>query len=137
MAAEALVLQVIEEIAQTLNCSQRVVANLMGVTPHTLSNNRDKPLSELTPRTLNRLLPLYRIVVDMLGTHRPEMIYDVLNLHVFADRKGRKDSVVSALQQEKYESEMLEQIAALALTQYEEKRRAKLIELPDVKSATA
>ncbi len=137
MAKETLAAQVIEEIAQTLNCSQKVVANLMGLTPHTLSNNRDKPLNELTPRTLNRLLPLYRIVVDMLGTHRPEMIYEILNLHIFADRKGRKDSVVSALQQEKYESEMLEQIAALALKQYEEKRRTKLIELPDVKSATA
>lgn len=137
MAKETLAAQVIEEIAQTLNCSQKVVAGLMGLTPHTLSNNRNKPLTELTPRTLNRLLPLYRIVVDILGTHRPEMIYEILNLHIFADRKGRKDSVVSALQQEKYESEMLEQIATLALKQYEEKRRAKLIDLPDVKSATA
>lgn len=137
MATEALAVKVIDEVAQTLNCSHRVVANLMGVTPHTLSNNRDKKLSELTPRTLNRLLALYRIVVDRLGTHRSEMIYEVLNLHVFEDRKGRKDSVVSALQQDKYEAEMLEQIAGLALKQYEEKRRATLIELPDVKFATA
>jgi len=137
MATEAVAVEVIDEVAQTLNCSHRMVANLMGVTPHTLSNNRDKKLSELTPRTLNRLLVLYRIVVDMFGTHRSEMIYEILNLHVFEDRKGRKDSVVSALQQDKYESEMLEQIANLALKQYEEKRRAKLIELPDVKFATA
>jgi hypothetical protein len=137
MPKEALASDMIEGIASTLNCSHRVVANLMGVTPHTLSNNREKLLSELTPRTSNRLLSLYQIIVVRLGLYRPEMVYDILNLHVFADRKGRKDSVVSALQQDKYESEMLEQIAVLALNQYEEKRRKQLIELSNVESATA
>ena len=127
---------IVEEIAKTLNSSHRAVAGLMGVSPHTLSNNKERDVRELTPRTRDRLLPLYRIVVEMLGSYRPEMIHSVLHLHAFEDRRGRKDSVVSALQQDKYESEMLEQIAGLALKQYEEKRRKNLIELPDVKSAT-
>lgn len=137
MAKDILTMDIVSEIAQTLDCSQRVVAGLMGVAPHTLSNNREKPSGELTPRTSTRLWALYDIAVGLLGTHRPAMIYEVLNLHIFADRKGRKDSVVSALQQDKYELETLRNIAILALRQYEEKRRAKLIELPNAKSATA
>ena len=102
--------EIVKQIADTLDCSNRVIANLMGVSPHTLSNNREKTVDALTPRTSVRLKNLYRIVVDILGTHRSEMIYEVINLHAFTDRKGRKDSVVSALQQDKYELEMLEHI---------------------------
>jgi hypothetical protein len=137
MAQEPHANEILEFISQTLNCSHRVVANLMGVAPHTLSNNREKILSDLTPRTRNRLSALYTIAVVKLGSYRPEMIYELLNTHAFTDRKGLKDSVVSALQQDKYDIEMLEQIANMALVLYEEKRLKKLIELPNVKNLSA
>ena len=128
--------QVVKQIADTLDCSNRVVANLMGLSPHTLSNNKKTAVTELTLRTSTRLKNLYRIVVDILGTHRPEMIYEVIHLHAYTDRKGRKDSVISALHQDKYELEMLEQIVQLACAQYESKRRENLIEFADEESAT-
>lgn len=137
MTKEPRAMEVVEEIARTLDCSHRVIANLMGVAPHTLSNNKGKSLGDLTPRTGEKLSSLYRVAVGLLGSHRPEMIYEILNTHSFTDHKGRKDSVVSALQQDKYDIDMLLQIANKALEQYESKRQQKLIDLPDAKRLSA
>ncbi len=113
--------QLIQRICATLDCSQRVAANLMGLEPHTLSKNQEKQLDDLTPRTRQRLTGLYYVAVSKLGILRPEAIYEVIQAHVFPDLQDRMDSVISALQQDKYPIETLAHIAELSLKKYQEK----------------
>src|SRR5665213_1869658 len=108
---------IIDQICETLDCSQRVVAGILDLSPHTLSGNREKPLDELTPRTKDRLSALYMIVREF-RSHRPDIIYKILHMHVFEDINGNADSVVSALHQDKYEFETLANIARMALIKY-------------------
>lgn len=127
--------QLTQRICETLACSQRVVANLLGLEPHTLSNNQDKTLEELTPRTRQRLYALYYIVVSKLGLYRESAIFEVIQSHVFPDLEERMDSVVSALQQDKYPLETLIHIMELSLKRYQDKMAEKNIHLPHALSA--
>lgn len=114
-----------------LGCSQHTVARLMGVDPHTLSNNRKIPLLDLTPRTRARLVNLVA-VIQHIGALRTDALLDILQRHVFADEAGRRDSVVSAIQQEKYPLETLKDIAEIARDEYHEHFLASS---PDLSSA--
>lgn len=111
----------VNELCRTLDCSQRVLASLIGLSPHTLSNNQEKPLEQLTPRTRSRLVALYFIVVEKLGLLRSEAILDVIQAHVFPDIHDRVDSIVSAIQQDKYPLETLAHIAEISRNRYNDK----------------
>lgn len=124
---------VVNWLTDILDCPQHKVARLMGVTPHTLSNNRDQSLEELTPRTQKRLVVLYR-VIQHLGPLRSDALLAILQRHVFEDEEGRRDSVVSALQQDKYPFEILIQIAETAHKEYSNQWSSTS---PDVSDAIA
>lgn len=123
--------QLIDAITNTLEVSGRVVANLLNMDPHTLSNNRDTLIDQLTPKTKTKIVSLYQIVIENGGL-RSELLMDMLQRHVFEDEDGRKDSVVSAIQQEKYSLDTLREIAALALN---EQRKQQMKKYPDVSDA--
>ncbi|MGK5082684.1 hypothetical protein WDW37_05205 [Bdellovibrionota bacterium FG-1] len=129
--------QLIQSICETLDCPQRVIANLMGLEPHTLSKNQNKSIEELTPRTRQRLTGLYYVVVSKLGILRPQAIYAIIQTHVFPDLQDRMDSVVSALQQDKYPIETLSHIAELSLKKYQEKIAEKEIPISNAKAISA
>lgn len=105
--------QIIDALIEMLDCPQRKVALLCGLDPHTLSSNRPEFLRSLTPRTRNRLTTLYSVVLT-IGPLRPEIMLSSLERHTYQDHKGRMDSVASALQQDKYDLELLILIAEKA-----------------------
>ena len=104
----------ISGIRAGLGCSQRIVANLLGVDPHTISNNNERPISEVTDRLRTRVEALYYVVVKHLATVSPAARYRIINAHVAKDLEGNIDSVVSALQQDKYKLETLCHIAVMS-----------------------
>ena len=119
----------VRDIQETLESSQRVVASLLGLTPQTISNNLEEPLEKLTPRTRDRLVALHTIAVSTFGRGgrdlRREAILEILQAQVFQDLQGRTDSVVSALHQDKYPIETLIQIAEISYRLYQEKNQKK------------
>ena len=117
-----------------LECSQSKIAKLLEFAPNTPSNNREKLLSDLTPNTQQRIIPLYNIVVHYacLGL-KTEALFYVLETQVYKDHRGNRDSVLSALRQDKYSYETLQEIAALAYEHYQEKQARQYHEV-DVRS---
>lgn len=124
----------IEGLCERLECSQRVLAGLLGVEPHSLSYNKDKLISESSGKTVRRLAILYIIVVQELHSVRPQTVFELLNAHVFEDLEGRSDSVASALQQDKYEAETLLNILQIAKSNLEETNRTAHPELKEVRA---
>lgn len=105
--------QIVEALMEMLGCPQRKVALLAGLDPHTLTNNREATLRDLTPRTRQHLINLYSVVLA-IGPLRPEVMLATLERHTYKDHKGRMDSVVSAIQQDKYDLVLLLKIAEKA-----------------------
>jgi hypothetical protein len=128
--------KLIDHLMSVLDCPQHRVARLMGVIPHTLSNNRNEWLSELSPRTQARLTQLYQ-VVRFLGPLRSEALLAILQLQVFEDEEGRRDSVISALQQDKYPLELLIQIAELGVKKYSSQWNLNSPDITDDASVSA
>lgn len=108
----------IKNLTGVLDCTQRKLALLTGLDPHTLSNNQDHLLKDLTPRTRGRLVNLWNIILK-IGPLRADRMIATLERHTFKDHKGRMDSVVSAIQQDKYDLEMLIFIAEKAKKEIE------------------
>ncbi len=123
----------IDWLMSTLDCSQYRVASLMGVDPHTLSNNRKKPLLELTQGTRSSLVNLVE-VIKHIGALKTDAMMDILQRHVFEDEQGRRDSVASSIQQDKYPLDTLREIAEIARDEYHEQYVATS---PDVSSAVS
>ncbi len=123
--------ELINKLTKTLNYPQYKVARLAGLDPHTLSNVKEQLVSDLTPRTRNRLGALFQVVRD-LGPLPSEALLEILQRQVFEDESGRRDSVVSALQQEKYPIEVLLQIAEMANQEY---RTRWVSNMPDMRDA--
>ena len=120
--------QLIDTVTNTLEVSQRVIANLLNMDPHTFSNNRDTLIDQLTPKTKTKIVSIYQVVIENGGL-RSELLMDMLQRHIFEDEDGRKDSIVSAIQEGKYSLETLREIAALAL---DEQRKQQMKKYPDV-----
>lgn len=126
----------IDRLKEVLDCPQHKIARLVGVTPLTLSHNRDQVLEDLTPRTRKLLVTLYQ-VVRHLGPLRSDALTAILQRHVFEDEEGRRDSVVSALQQEKYSMETLIQIAEAAQAEYNNQWNSSAPDVSDAISVPA
>ena len=102
---------------------------LLGLTAQTISNNLERPVEELTPRTRDRLRALSAIAVSIFGRGgrdlRREAILEIIQAQVFRDLQGRMDSVISALHQDKYPIETLIQIAEISYRLYQDKNQEK------------
>jgi len=123
----------IEGLCGHLNCSQRVLAGLLGVEAHSLTYNKEKSIEESSGKTVRRLAILYILVFQELHALRPQLIFELLNNHVFEDLQGRTDSVASALQQDKYGPETLFNILQMAKNNLEETNRLAHPELSEMK----
>jgi len=133
---QVLASELIDKLIAALACPQYKVARLMGLDPHTLSNVRDQRVAELTPRTRTRLATLFQ-VVRTLGPLPSDALLDILQRHVFEDEAGRRDSVASALQQEKYPLEVLFQIADTARREFSAQWVSAMPDLTDAISLSA
>ncbi len=99
----------LDELLQKLNCSKSVLANLLSIDESQVSETHD------------RVEVLYELTKY---DHCPSStLHEVLNAHVFEDLEGNMDSVLSALQQNKYELATLANIKKIAETQVSESRR--------------
>lgn len=125
-----LVKHLLEGLSSKLNCSGRILANLLGLNKNTLSNNANKLLEELTPSTQKKIVSLYVLVNEILPAHDPEAILRILNAHVFKSYSGETDSAISAIQQNKYELDTLKHIVVTAKNQHEDRlRKESLVDL--------
>jgi phytoene/squalene synthetase len=128
--------ELIDRIVETLGTSQYNVARLLNVDPHTLSNNRETTVDELTPKTKKKLISLYQMVRE-ISSLRDEVIMAILQRHVFEDEDGRKDSVISAIQQDKYDLDILQQILETAQVQVQKQQLKKYPDVSDAVTVSA
>lgn len=118
---------VIEAVRGILKCSQTRVAKMLEFAPNTPSNNKDKPLSELTPKTKDKLLNLYTVLRPYaIQGLQEEVISYIIETQVFADHNGNRDSVLTAIRQDKYSLETLENIAASAYSKFQKRQERSL-----------
>ena len=126
MTAEVKAEILIERLRVALNCSQKTIARLILVTDHTLANNKDKPVKEITDPTRGKLSQLYNVVrAYACKGLKPEALFEILEAHVYEDYLGRLDSVSSAISQQKYSQETLLEIAEIAYGRYQQQQEQK------------
>ena len=120
----------VDTLKEFLDCSQSRIAKLLEFSPNTPSNNREKPLSELTSKTKDRIIPLHNIVIHYacMGL-KTETLFYILETQVYKDHRGNRDSVLSALRQDKYSYETLQEIASIAYGHYQEKQARQYHEI--------
>jgi hypothetical protein len=111
--------QLCDDLKARLGWTQRKVAVMLGMSKDTLSNNRDRTLSELTPMTGRKLIDLYFLVTKHLIGYHSDAIVSILNIHVFKSPTGETDSLLSSIQQNKFELDTLVQILKSAKQRYE------------------
>jgi ferritin-like protein len=118
---------VIQAIQRILKCSQSRVAKMLEFAPNTPSNNKDKLLSELTPKTKDKLLSLYAVIRPYaIQGLQEEVISYILETQVFEDHNGNKDSVLTSLRQDKYALETLANIAEMAYSKFQKRQERSL-----------
>lgn len=101
--------ELIEELKILLDCSQRVVYNLVGLT-------EESAASELGKKRVKSLL----LVASHLSGKgaSPSATKSSLEKHVYGDLDGNKDSVRSAIYQDKYPDYVLIKISDIAYEKY-------------------
>jgi len=115
--------EIIDYITGKLRCSRRSLAILINIDKNTITNNADKTLQELTLETGKKIGSLYYILNRYLPAHDSDAIHKVLKAHVYKNYTGETDSVISSIQQSKYELETLGYIVQTARDEYEEQLR--------------
>ena len=99
-----------------LECSQYVLASFIGLTSFAIARNGKTDILTSKTKTAKRILAL-SIVVERLvakGISGPN-IKSALLRHVYGDLDGNFDSVVTAIQQNKYPTRVLMDISDLGL----------------------
>ncbi|MFV1984696.1 MAG: hypothetical protein ACC657_14220 [Thiohalomonadales bacterium] len=126
-------LDLVEILTNKLNCSQRNLSTLLNIDKNTISNNADKKIDELTPKTRHKFIFLFILIIRYLPAHDPDAIHQILNMHVYKNYTGETDSALSSIQQLKHEIETLEFIVHSAKDNYEDQIREQLsVKLEDV-----
>jgi uncharacterized protein with PIN domain len=90
----------VETLLRKFNCSPRVLANLLAIS--------EFEISDIHPR----VEILYQLIKD--DERAANELHGILNQHVFEDLEGKTDSVLSAIQQDKYELDTLKHIKKVA-----------------------
>jgi predicted transcriptional regulator len=123
MGRSFLVKELIGHLCSALDCSQRSIAVLIGVTDSSISSNLDKKLEQvITKKTGRRLANLEVVVSNFLvqGLSK-EAIFEILEIPSFSDVYGNSDSVKSAIHSDRYDLNILIKIGSDAYEIY--KRR--------------
>jgi hypothetical protein len=90
----------VETLLRKFNCSPRVLVNLLAIS--------EFEISDIHPR----VEILYQLIKD--DERAANQLHGILNQHVFEDLEGKTDSVLSAIQQDKYELDTLKHIKKVA-----------------------
>jgi hypothetical protein len=137
--SENRVITLIEYLEETLNCKQKLIANLTGLTESTVSANKDKKLEEVVSKKAGRrLLSLYLAVQRLANLGLSSItIKESINEFVYEDLDGNFDSVVSAIISEKYDIATVVNIASLGLQSYQKKLLERDSLYPFVKETLA
>ncbi len=120
-----LVRDLVKKLKETMSCSARRLSNTLGVDKNTLSNNADKTIADLTPATRQKILSLSALVLDRIPAYSPDAIYMILNAHIYKSHTGETDSIISVIQQNKFEFETLSYMLETARNQYEDRLRSE------------
>lgn len=122
---QVLVKDIVNRLTKTMDCSERRLSNFLGMDKNTLSNNASNKIEELTPITRRKILSLSLLVLDRIPAYSPEAIYQILNAHVYKSHSGETDSIISAIQQDKFEYETLNYMLETARKDYENRLRSE------------
>lgn len=128
-----------EYITSHLDISDRFLCNLIGITPASLSNQKDVALETITKNKVGRRVTQFYVVVHhfTLQGMSKEVTIDCIRMPAFQDLKDNFDSVATAIQQDKYEVEVLLEISKMAYQEYQRKQLVKDDLFPAVKDLLA
>ena len=130
---DVIVKTIIDKLTEKMEISERRLSNLLGVNKNTLTNNADKTIGELTPITRQKIVSLSALVLNRIPAYSPEAIYMILNAHVYKNHTGETDSIISAIQQNKFEYETLNYMLITARNECEDRLRSESpLDLEDV-----
>jgi hypothetical protein len=109
----------IENLKTALNCPQKTIAKLIDVPEYS-------QIDQLSDLFRKKLSQLYDIVLRFacMGL-KYEVIFEILEAHVYEDYLGRLDSVSSAISQQKYSGDTLKEIADRAYNRNQESQQEK------------
>ena len=122
---QVLVRTIIDTLTKRLDCSGRRLAHILGLNKNTLSNNADRTIEELSPNTQKKIMSLYALIFEELPALTPDAIHMILSAHVYKNYTGETDSVISSIQQNKYELDTLRFIVQTARAQHEYRLRTE------------
>lgn len=128
-----------EYITNHLDISDRFLCSLIGITPASLSNQKDVLLETITKNKVGRRVTQLFVVVHHFALQgmSKEVTIDCIRMPAFQDLKDNYDSVSTAIQQDKYEVEVLVEISKMAYQEYQRKQLANDELFPAVKDLLA
>ena len=87
--------KLIDYICNSIDCSQKLIASLIGVSESTLSDNAKKSVVEtLSKKTGKRLLHLFVVVASLVEEGlSPKAIYNILIMPSYRDLEGVPRSI--------------------------------------------
>ncbi|MFV1985617.1 MAG: hypothetical protein ACC657_18870, partial [Thiohalomonadales bacterium] len=118
--------EIVHILTNQLHCSQRSLATMLNIDKNTLSNNADKILEDLTPKTRFKVTYLFVLINTYLPAHDSDAIHQILNTHVYKNYTGETDSVLSSIQQLKHDLNTLESMVLTAKDEFENKVRDQM-----------
>ena len=110
--------EVVNQILDKLNCSQKSLASFLGVTQTALSMNVEKPFSEIRDNKVGKRLLSLLYVVEILSKDQsltPEVIAKIIVSPSYPMNDGSYLDVVTAIQRGDIRDEFLIEIANKAL----------------------
>lgn len=126
-------------ISEHINVSDKFICELIGITPASLSSQKQEPISEnARNKVCRRLMNLY-IVTHYFAQHGLDsgVILSCVRTPSYQDLQDNFYSVSTAIQQDKYDPETLLEIGKLAYEDFQQNMEAKDDLFPYVKNVLA
>lgn len=106
---------------------EKVIGQYLGLSPASLVNSKKNPLSEVTHnKTGRRIMTLYHVIKGLYEKgYSPIMTTQAVTAQLFRGLEGRMESVATLIQQEKYDHQILLEIALKAVEKLQEEINSK------------
>lgn len=126
-------------ITEHLDISDRMLCNLIGITPAALSSQKESALEGIMKNKVGRRVSQMFVVIHHFAIQgiSKEIILECIHLPVLKDFKDNMDSISTSIQQDKYEAEVLLEMGKLAYQEYQRRLQAKDDLYPAVKELLA
>jgi hypothetical protein len=125
----------IDRTLEIMELSNRGLARLIKIDVHTITENKGKEWADLTPNTLKKLGAVCSLVTQEYNLYRAAVIIEILNQHIFKDVDGKKYSVLTALNSEKFDLDGVVSIGRMAQKFYIEKQLKSAPSVPPLPDA--